>query len=126
MWNLTLKNLTVRTQHIQDIQRPARVRKPLLTLTNNQTTKSKTVKDVLSSPNKVKWEESMKKEMESLYSYNVWSLVELLKIEKQWAVNGCSNSKLILMEHLRDTKHIWLQKVFHKSLEQTMTKHSVQ
>lgn len=72
----------------QDIQRSTRVRKPpdyygeWVTLTNNQTTEPKTVKEVYSSPDKEKWKEAMKKEMESLYANNVWDLVELPKDRK--------------------------------------------
>lgn len=70
----------------QDIQRSARVRKPPdyygEWVTLNQATEPKTVKDVFSSPDKAKWKEALKKEIESLYSNNVWNLVELPKDRK--------------------------------------------
>ncbi|RXN36740.1 Retrovirus-related Pol poly from transposon TNT 1-94 [Labeo rohita] len=72
----------------QKVQRSARLRKPpdyygeWVTIASNPTTEPKTVKDVLSSPDKANWKEAMEKEMESLYAISVWNRVELPKGRK--------------------------------------------
>ena len=48
-----------------------------------------TVEQALASPDRVKWQDAMEKELESLHENGVWELVELPRDRK---ANGCSSS----------------------------------
>jgi hypothetical protein len=58
-----------------------------------------TVKEALNCTEKEHWEAAMQKEMDSIYSNDVWDLVELPANR-----NGCSRRKPTLMVQLRDLK----------------------
>ena len=50
-----------------------------------------TFSEAKSVPNKLKWEEAMKREMESLWSNEVWELVDSPPNRRLWEVNGSSS-----------------------------------
>ena len=64
-------------------------------------------KEVMASTDKEKWIDAMEKEMESLYTNEVWDLVELPKYRKQLAVSGYTKPREVLMEQLKDISLVW-------------------
>jgi len=80
-------------------------------------------KEATTGPDKKKWESATETEVTSLRENKVWDLV---KAEEQLGVNGFIKLKLEQMDLCRDTKHGWLLKGLHNSMEQILMKSSAQ
>jgi len=85
----------------------------------------RSIKEAISSPEKLQWEKAMEAEMKSLKENEVWDLVELPKGRKAIGSKWVSRSKLGQMAQLNITKPDWWLKVFRKNTVMIMTKHFV-